>query len=88
MLIKIHFLSLLPKVFGPIFNIRCCWKPLTYKILSGLLQCILVCFLFIQMKYEMQVFLPMCSKGYFLLIIDSLTPTEQDNSWEWYTSFL
>lgn len=40
--ISAHFLSPLPRRFGPIFSIRCCWKPLTYKILNGLLQCTIV----------------------------------------------
>lgn len=55
MLISVHFLPLLPKVFGPIFDIRCCCKSLTYKILSGLLQCTLMCLSFGQAKYERQV---------------------------------
>lgn len=65
MLIRVHFLSLLAKVFGPIVNVRCCWKPLTYEILSGLLQCTSVCLSFVQTKYEMPGFLSMCPKGYF-----------------------
>lgn len=60
-------LSLLPKVFGPIFNIRFCWKSLTYKILSGLLECILVCLLVIQANYEMWGFLSMCPTGCVLV---------------------
>lgn len=85
MLIRTHFLSLLPKVFGPILNIRCCWKPLTYKMKSGLLQYTLVSLSFIQIKYEMQGFLSMCPKGCFFanhLFADSYRKTNKQTIFE------
>lgn len=89
MLISVDFLSRLPKVFGPIFNIRFWWKSLTYKILSGLLQ-----HMGVPLSHSDQIgdagfsFHVSVLRAIAWPIMCLHIPTEQDNSLGWYTAFL